>query len=93
MKDDQKGNVESIFQELGKKIDALIVDAKSAKDTVCDEAETKIQDLKQRRDELEDEFQEFKEDNQDKWEDIKSHLNGAALEIKKAAETAFRKQK
>lgn len=92
MSDNKQGQVESIFQELGKKIDDLIIDAKSAKDSVRDEAEEKIKDLKQRKEVLEDEFKEFKDKNDGKWDEIKSHLNGAAQEIKQAAEAAFKKK-
>ena len=92
MAEDKQGQVESILQELGRKIDMLIADAKVAKDEIRDDIEDKINDLKDRKDKLEEEFDEFKNNNEGKWGEIKSHLKIAADEIKKAAEAAFKKK-
>ncbi len=92
MAEDKQGQVESILQELGRKIDVLIADAKVAKDEIRDDIEVKINDLKDRKDKLEEEFDEFKNNNEGKWGEIKSHLKVAADEIKKAAEAAFKKE-
>jgi len=88
---DHQGQVEKIMKELGKKIDELIVGAKDAKDDVKVEVDSKIKDLKKRKGKLEDEFTNFKKNNEGKWEEIKSHLSSAADEIKKAAGAAFKK--
>ena len=37
-------------------------------------------------------FEDFKKNNDGKWQEIKSHLKTAAEEVKKAAETAFKKE-
>ena len=56
-----------------------------------DDVEEKIKDLKERKSKLEDDYSEFKQKNEGKWVEIKTHLTGAAEEIKKAAEAAFKK--
>lgn len=92
MSTDHQGQVEKILKELGKRIDDLIIEAKGAKDEIRDEVEDKIKDLKQKKTKLDDEYQSFKEKNEGKWEEIKTHLGSAAEEIKMAAEAAFRKK-
>ncbi|MEO9805810.1 MAG: hypothetical protein ABJF04_21310 [Reichenbachiella sp.] len=92
MSTDQQGQVEKILKELGKKIDDLILEAKDAKDDIRDEVEEKIKELKKKKGKLDDEYQSFKEKNEGKWDEIKSHLSSAAEEIKMAAEAAFRKK-
>jgi vacuolar-type H+-ATPase subunit I/STV1 len=90
MSTDHQGQVEKILAELGHKIDELMQEAKGAKDELRDEVEEKIKDLKVQKEKLEDEYQDFKQKNEGKWVDIKTHLFAAAEEIKKAAETAFK---
>lgn len=84
-----EGNVEEILKELGKKIDQLIEDAKEVKDDVRDEVEKRIADLKERKSGLEDDFEEYKQ--QEKWQDAKEHFFVALQELKKAAESVFKK--
>lgn len=86
-----KGQVENILTELGKKIDILIEDAKGAKDTIRDDMEEKIEELKQKKAKIEEEFSTYQEKNEGKWDEVKEHLEKALTEIKMAAATAFRK--
>ncbi|UXX80871.1 hypothetical protein N7E81_07130 [Reichenbachiella carrageenanivorans] len=92
MSTDHQGQVEKILKELGKRIDDLILEAKDAKDDIRDEVEDKIKELKKKKSKLDDEYQTFKEKNEGKWAEIKTHLSSAADEIKLAAEAAFRKK-
>lgn len=92
MSTDHQGQVEKILKELGKRIDELIFEAKNAKDEIRDDIEEKIQELKKKKSKLDDEYQSFKDKNEGKWEEIKTHLGAAAEEIKMAAEAAFRKK-
>jgi len=92
MSTDHQGQVEKILKELGKRIDDLIIEAKGAKDEIRDEVEDKIKELKNKKTKLDDEYQSFKDKNEGKWEEIKSHLGSAAEEIKMAAEAAFKKK-
>ncbi|UXP34077.1 hypothetical protein N6H18_08985 [Reichenbachiella agarivorans] len=89
---EHQGQVEKILKELGKKIDELIKEAKGAKDEIRDEVEAKIKVLKKKRDNLEEEYADFKVKNESKWVEIKNHLSSAAEEIKLAAEAAFKKK-
>ena len=91
-KESTKGQVESILTELGKKIDLLIEDAKGAKDTIRDDLEVKIEELKEKKAKIEEEFRTYQEKNEGKWDDVKEHLENALDEIKKAASAAFKKK-
>ncbi|MFY0625293.1 MAG: hypothetical protein JXR07_03280 [Reichenbachiella sp.] len=92
MSEGHQGQVEKILHELGKKIDQLIEDTKGATDEVRDEVEEKIKVLRGKKDNLENEYNEFKKKNEGKWMEIKNHLSTAADEIKQAAEAAFKKK-
>lgn len=92
MSEEHKGQIEEVLSDLGRKIDELIMKANSATGDVKEDIDKKIIDLKARKKDIEDEYQKFKTDNEDKWEEVKSHLMGAAAEFKMAAEAAFRKK-
>ena len=87
----ERGKVEDILSELGKKIDQLVEETKRARSTVSDEAEKKIQELKKRKEKLEDEFKDYSSGGGEKWERAKIHLNEAATEIRRAFEAMFKK--
>ena len=89
MAKDTKGQVEEILSELGKKIDLLIQETKSAGGEVRDDIEDRIKDLKKRKSRLESDFRAYKDKNDDKWQEIKQHLVTAVHELKLAVETAF----
>lgn len=89
MSEDSKGKVENLLSELGKKIDHLIVEAKEASGDVREDVNEKIQDLKERKEKLEEEFQEFK--NQERWQEAKTHFASAAEELKMAMGKVFKK--
>ena len=84
----EKGQIEEILRELGKKIDQLIEDAKGAKDTIRDDIEIQIAELKNKKSEIEDNFKEYKQKD-GRWDDVKDHLEKALSELKKAASSAF----
>jgi len=88
MANDTKGQVENLLSELGKKIDQLIVEAKSASGEIREEIEEKIEELKQKKTKIEQDFEEYK--SSDRWHEIKNHLTSALVELKKAAEAAFK---
>lgn len=89
---ESKGQLESLLAELGKKIDVLIAETKNATADVRKDMESTIQDLKQKRDKLEDEIRGIRDKNEPKWNEAKGHLNAAAGEIKKAIDTLFKKK-
>lgn len=82
-----KGQVENMLKELGKKIDHLIADTKEAKDDITDDIEKKIVELKKRKEKLEKDWEEYKEE--DKWKETKSHFINAINEIKAGMESLF----
>ncbi|MEM6831182.1 MAG: hypothetical protein AAGA66_13600 [Bacteroidota bacterium] len=87
----ERGKVEDVFSELGKKIDQLISETKRAGNNISDEAEKKIHDLKDQKEKLEQEFKGYTHSTGEKWENAKTHLNDAATEIRKAFEAMFKK--
>ncbi len=90
MDESTKGQVEELLQELGKKIDHLIEEARGAKDHVRDEVEEKIEELKNRKEIIEKEIEAYKKQSEPKWHEFKLHLNHALEELKKAAEVIFK---
>jgi len=89
-KQENKGKIEDILRELGRKIDVLIEEGKDAKDEIRDEVEKKIQELKSKKDELEQEWDEYKQN--EKWKEAKSHFMKALHELKAAVESVFSKK-
>ena len=89
MSEESKGKVESLLTELGKKIDTLIEDAKEASGDVKEEVNQKIDELKERKEKLEEEFEDFKKD--ERWQEAKTHFASAAVELKLAMEKVFKK--
>ncbi len=92
MEKDQHGHVEGVLQELGRKIDELIAEAKGASGEIRDDLEEKIKEFKEKKWKLEEEYERFKTKNEGKWDDIKLHLSNAALEIERAVQAAFKKR-
>ena len=88
---DDKGKVEEILAELGKKMDQLIEETKKAGSNVSEEAEKKIQDLRKKKEKLEEDFKGYSSNSGEKWDHAKIHLNEAATEIRRAFEAMFKK--
>ena len=93
MENDHQGQVEKILKELGHKIDGLIEEAKSATGEIRDDLEEKVKEFKEKKWNLEEEYEEFKTQNEGRWDDVKNHLSGAAIEIENAAKAAFGRKK
>lgn len=87
----EKKNVEEILAELGTKIDKLIAETKKAGSKVSAEMEQQIKKLKDRKEKVEKDFKETNSGTGEKWEHAKLHLNEAAVEIRRAFETMFKK--
>ncbi len=86
---ESKGQVENLLQELGRKIDDLVDEMKDVKDDLKEEFENKVDELREKKEQLEAEFDEFK--NQEKWQEAKGHFVSAVGELRKAVQTALRK--
>lgn len=89
MSNETKGQIEGILTELGKKIDQLIAEAKMAGDDLREDMQEKIEELKVKKQKLEQDFEEYK--SSEKWKDAKEHFSSAMGEFKKAVETVFKK--
>lgn len=87
----ERGKVEDILSELGKKIDSLISETKQAGNNISEEAEKKIHHLKEQKEKLEDEFKGYTSTTGEKWDHAKIHLNEAATEIRRAFEALLKK--
>lgn len=87
----ERKNVEDILSELGMKIDKLIAETKKAGSKVSSDMEEQIQKLKERKEKVERDFKESTSGTGEKWEHAKLHLNEAAVEIRRAFETMFKK--
>lgn len=88
---DEKGKVEDILTELGKKIDQLIGETKKAGSNVSEETQNQINNLKAKKEKLEEEFKGYSANSGEKWDHAKIHLNEAATEIRRAFEAMFKK--
>lgn len=84
---ESKGQVENILQELGKKIDELISETRGATDDVKEDIEKKIEELKQKKDTLEEDWEEYKKN--EKWQEAKGHFVSAFSELRAALDTIF----
>ena len=85
-----KGRIEGFMQDLGRKLDQLMDRARQGAEEA--RLNEKMEELKQTKEKLEHELHEFVQDDE-KWKEVQSHLQDAALEIKKAFETTFRGRK
>lgn len=84
-----KGKIEGFLAEFGRKLDQLM--DKARHETEQPRVADRLDELRQAKDKLERELQEFVKDDQ-KWQEVQQRLQGAALELKKAVEAAFSKR-
>jgi ElaB/YqjD/DUF883 family membrane-anchored ribosome-binding protein len=90
--ENQEGRAQKLLNDLGKKIDELTRKmVEKAKESGFD-ADKEIEKLKKERDKLEEEFKEFKERNNPRWQEMLDHLENAGQEIVKATESIFKKR-
>lgn len=87
----ERGKIEGILSELGRKIDQLVAETKRAGNTISDEVEKKIRDLKEQKEKMERELKNYASSHSDKWKRAKIHLGEAAMEVRRAFEAIFKK--
>ena len=85
-----KGKIESFMTELGRKLDQLLDKARQGAEE--HKLSDRMDDLRQTKDKLERELHEFVQDD-DKWREVQTHLQEAAVELRKAFETTFTRKK
>ncbi|UII23223.1 hypothetical protein [Fulvivirga ligni] len=93
MKTEQQGRAEKMFQDIGKGIDGLIEDLHKAKERAKVEYADEINELKRSGDKLNEEINNFRNNNKDKFDDVEKSLQKAAHELRNAFETMFKKKK
>ena len=88
-----EGNAEKMFKNFGKKVDSFIIELKDAKENSGEEFQQRLDELKKSKDSLEEKFNDFRENNKDKWEEVQTELERAGQEFKKAVNNLFASRK
>ena len=88
-----EGNAEKMFKKFGKNVDSFISELSDVKGNSNEEFKGRLEELKKSKDSLEEKFQDFKEENKDKWDDVSSELERAGQEFKKAVNNLFANRK
>ena len=86
--DNNKGKIEGLLADLGRKMDGLLSKAKQASEE--HHLNDKLDELNTAKEKLERELNQYVQDDE-RWQEVKSNLRTAAGELKKAFETTFRK--
>ena len=80
----KKKNVEKVLTELGKKIDFLIEESKQTGNKISDEMGEKINELKKKKESLEEVFKSYTSHKGETWNKVKLHVSEAIKELKEA---------
>ena len=91
MEQPNKGRLESILSELGRKLDETFEKAREASGEARQEFASKMADVNKEKERLEKELKEFAND-EEKWKEVKIRLQNAADELRKAFEITFSKK-
>ncbi|WP_420316201.1 hypothetical protein [Ekhidna sp.] len=86
----EKRKVEDILAELGKKIDHLVEETKSAGSKISDDMEEQIAKLKAQKEKLEAQIKDRSSNSNEKWVQARDHMNDAAAAINKAIGVLFK---
>lgn len=90
--DPQKGRLEQLLSELGRKADHWLDNAKDATEDTRKEVNDHLKDLQQAKEKLEEELNAYAKD-EERWKGVKHRLHNAADELKNALELIFAKSK
>lgn len=88
-----EGRAEKLLKDFGKRIDKFVSELDDATDNLQDEFKKRYDELLKSKDNLQGEFNSFKENNKDKWEEVETNLENAGQELKNAFKTAFSSKK
>ncbi|SNT11048.1 intein N-terminal splicing region [Ekhidna lutea] len=86
----EKRKVEDILTELGKKIDHLVEETREAGSKVSEDMEVQIEKLKAQKQKLEDQIKNRSSKSNEKWVEVREHMNEAAASINRALSTLFK---
>lgn len=92
MEEQPHGKAEKMFKDIGKKIDELIKDLDEAKERAKVEYADQIEELKRNGETIKNEFNSFKENRKERWEEVETSLEKAGRELKNAFEAVFSKK-
>ena len=87
-----QGKTEEILSELGRKIDILIKETKTASGDVKQGLEDRIEEIRKNKQELENELQGLGRNHEGKWRAMENHLSNAAEEVKEAIRIVFSRE-
>lgn|GEM_PF-897254 len=88
-----EGKAEKILKKFGKRVDGMITELKDVTDNTGAEVKQRIDELSRNTDSLSEQFQSFKENHKEKWEDVQNELDRAAQELRKAFKSLFANRK
>jgi predicted nuclease with TOPRIM domain len=88
-----EGNAEKMFKKIGKNVDGFISELKDIKGNSNVEFKSRLDELQKSKDVLEKKFKGFKDENQDKWDEVQTDLERAGQEFKKAVNNLFAARK
>ena len=84
---------EKMFKNFGKNVDSFITELKDTSGNGNEEFRKRLDELKKSKDTLGEKFKDFKDENQDKWDDVQTELDRAGQEFKKAVNNLFSARK
>ena len=88
-----EGGAEKMFKNFGKNVDSFVSELKDTSGNSNEEFRKRLDELKKSKDTLGEKFKDFKEENQDKWDDVQTELERAGQEFKKAVNNLFSTRK
>ncbi len=87
-----EGKAEKTFKKFGVKIDEMIADLQKLKEKARENYGDRFEEMDRNAEKLKDEFNQFKERNKDKWDEVEDKLEKAGKELAGAFKTAFSKK-
>ena len=82
-----------MFKRFGKNVDSFIAELSEVKENSGEEFKSRLEELKRSTHSLNDKFNDFREENKDKWDDAQHELERAGQEFKKAVNNLFATRK
>ncbi len=89
----KQGSAENLLKQFGQKIDELIAKGKESTSGLRGDIDSTAQELKKKRDRVEEEIQRLREDNKEAFEEIRDGLGKAGSGVRKTFESLLKKDK
>lgn len=71
----EKGKVEQLLSEIGRKIDEVFENSKENREELKKDLKEKLEEVKRTKAKVSKDFQEFTSNNDGKWTKVKEHLD------------------